>query len=213
MAKTVADQIVEVLAAANVQRIYGIVGDSLNGFTDSLCRHGGVQWLHTRHEEAAAFAAGAEAHVTGRLAVCPGSCGPSNLHLINGLFDCQCSRVSIVATPAHIPSPEFGSGYFQEAHPEQLFLECSSYCELLSSPAQMRACWRSQSARCGRELRLRRGHPRRRGAPASRRCGGAFTAALLLPAPVITSPPEAIAGLADMLNDCERVTLLCGREC
>src|SRR5476651_1772779 len=82
MAKTVADQMVEVLAAANVQRIYGIVGDSLNGFTDALRRHGGIQWLHTRHEEVAAFAAGADAHVTGQLAVCAGSCGPGNLHLI-----------------------------------------------------------------------------------------------------------------------------------
>jgi pyruvate dehydrogenase (quinone) len=128
---------VDTLAAAGVARVYGIVGDSLNGFTDSLRRHGGIDWMPVRHEEVAAFAAGAEAHVTGELAVCAGSCGPGNLHLINGLFDCHRSRVPVVAIAAHIPSAEIGSGYFQETHPEQLFRECSSYCELVSSPAQM----------------------------------------------------------------------------
>ena len=116
MAKTVADQMVETLAAAQVRRIYGIVGDSLNGFTDALRRHGGIQWLHVRHEEVAAFAAGADAHVTGGLAVCAGSCGPGNLHLINGLFDCHRSRLPVVAIAAQIPSPEIGSSYFQETH-------------------------------------------------------------------------------------------------
>ena len=133
MAQTVADQMVETLAECGVARIYGIVGDSLNGFTDSLRRHGGIQWLHVRHEEVAAFAAGADAHVTGGLAVCAGSCGPGNLHLINGLYDCHRSRVPVVAIAAHIPSAEIGSGYFQETHPELLFKECSSYCELVSS--------------------------------------------------------------------------------
>src|SRR5580704_18998574 len=136
MAKTVADQFVETLAAEGVKRIYGIVGDSLNGFTDALRRHGNIQWLHVRHEEVAAFAAGADAHVTGGLAVCAGSCGPGNLHLINGLFDCHRSRLPVVAIAAHIPSPEIGSGYFQETHPEQLFGECSVYCELVSIPDQ-----------------------------------------------------------------------------
>ena len=137
MATTVADQMVETLAAAGVDRIYGIVGDSLNGFTDALRRQGRIAWLHVRHEEVAAFAAGADAHLTGGLAVCAGSCGPGNLHLINGLFDCHRSRVPVLAIAAHIPSPEIGSGYFQETHPENLFRECSSYCELVSSPEQM----------------------------------------------------------------------------
>jgi pyruvate dehydrogenase (quinone) len=137
MAETVADQMVEILFTAGVKRIYGIVGDSLNGFTDALRRHGGIDWLHLRHEEVAAFAAGADAHVTGGLAVCAGSCGPGNLHLINGLFDCHRSRVPVVAIAAHIPSPEIGSGYFQETHPERLFQECSSFCELVSSVSQM----------------------------------------------------------------------------
>src|SRR5271166_5630899 len=137
MATSVADQMVETLAAAGVARVYGIVGDSLNGFTDALRRHGKITWLHVRHEEVAAFAAGADAHLTGGLAVCAGSCGPGNLHLINGLFDCHRSRVPVVAIAAHIPSAEIGAGYFQETHPENLFRECSSYCELVSTPEQM----------------------------------------------------------------------------
>src|ERR1700723_3898188 len=137
MARTVADQMVEVLAAAGVKRVYGVVGDSLNGFTDAIRRRGGIEWLHVRHEEVAAFAAGADAHVTGSLAVCAGSCGPGNLHLINGLFDCHRSRVPVVAIAAQIPSPEIGAGYFQETHPQTLFKECSHYCELVSESQQL----------------------------------------------------------------------------
>src|SRR6266404_6095667 len=137
MAKTVAEQFVETLAAAGVKRIYGIVGDSLNGLTDAIRRQGKIEWIHVRHEEVAAFAAGAEAHLTGELAVCAGSCGPGNLHLINGLFDCHRSRVPVLAIAAQIPSAEIGSGYFQETRPEQLFAGCSHYCELVSHPDQM----------------------------------------------------------------------------
>src|ERR1700749_851103 len=137
MAKTVADQFAETLAAAGVKRIYGVVGDSLNGLTDSLRKQGKIAWLHTRHEEVAAFAAGAEAHLTGELAVCAGSCGPGNLHLINGLFDCHRSRVPVLAIAAQIPSPEIGSGYFQETHPQSLFQECRHYCEMVSEPGQV----------------------------------------------------------------------------
>jgi pyruvate dehydrogenase (quinone) len=118
MVRTVADQFAEVLATAGVKRVYGIVGDSLNGLTDSLRRQGKIEWIHVRHEEVAAFAAGAEAHLTGELAVCAGSCGPGNLHLINGLFDCHRSRVPVLAIAAQIPSAEIGSGYFQEIHPK-----------------------------------------------------------------------------------------------
>src|SRR6195952_4768861 len=137
MARTVADQFVETLAAAGVKRIYGIVGDSLNGLTDSIRRQGKIEWVHIRHEEVAAFAAGAEAHLTGELAVCAGSCGPGNLHLINGLFDCHRSRVPVLGIAAQIPSAEMGSGYFQETHPESLFREGSHYCELVSGANQM----------------------------------------------------------------------------
>src|SRR5271156_4039039 len=137
MARSVADQFVETLAVAGVKRIYGIVGDSFNGLTDSLRRQGKIEWVHLRHEEAAAFAAGAEAHLTGELAVCAGSCGPGNLHLINGLFDCHRSRGPVLAIAAHEPSAEIGAGYFQETHPQTLFKECSHYCELVSSANQM----------------------------------------------------------------------------
>src|SRR5471032_1139787 len=137
MSVTVAEQFVEVLVAAGVKRVYGIVGDSLNGLTEAIRRHKEIEWIHVRHEEVAAFAAGAEAHLTGSLTVCAGSCGPGNLHLINGLFDCHRSGVPVLAIAAHIPSREIGSGYFQETHPESLFKECSHYCELVSNPEQL----------------------------------------------------------------------------
>lgn len=211
---TVADQMVETLAAAGVARIYGIVGDSLNGFTDSLRRHGGIQWLHVRHEEVAAFAAGADAHLTGRLAVCAGSCGPGNLHLINGLFDCHRSRVPVVAIAAQIPSAEIGSGYFQETHPETLFRECSTYCELVSNPAQMPraleiAIRRAVAERCVSVIVIPGDialqpvvdptppHPR----------------GLLPERPTVTPPADAVARLAALLNGASRVTLLCGGGC
>ena len=135
--KRVADLLVDVLAEAGVRRIYGVSGDSLNGITDSIRARGDFQWVGTRHEETAAFAAGADAHLSGTLAVCAGSCGPGNLHLINGLYDCQRSRVPVLAIAAQIPSAEIGSGYFQETHPEHLFAQCSHYCELVSQPEQM----------------------------------------------------------------------------
>jgi len=137
MAKRVADLLVDVLAEAGVQRIYGVSGDSLNGITDSIRTQRQIQWIHVRHEEAAAFAAGAEAHLTNKLAVCAGSCGPGNLHLINGLYDCHRSRIPVLAIAAQIPSSEIGSGYFQETHPDYLFGQCSHYSELVSQPTQM----------------------------------------------------------------------------
>ena len=133
---TIAKNMVDTLAASGVTRVYGIPGDSLNGFTDAL-RGSGINWIHVRHEEAAAFAAGAEAALTGNLAVCVGSCGPGNLHLINGLYDAQRSRVPVLAIAAHIPTSEIGSGYFQETHPQELFRECSVYVEYVASPIQM----------------------------------------------------------------------------
>src|SRR6266478_9518769 len=135
--KKVAELLVDVLVEAGVQRIYGLSGDSLNGITDAIRAKKQLQWIHVRHEETAAFAAGAEAHLTGTLGVCAGSCGPGNLHLINGLYDCHRSRVPVLAIAAQIPSGEIGSGYFQETHPEHLFKDCSHYCELVSQPEQM----------------------------------------------------------------------------
>jgi pyruvate dehydrogenase (quinone) len=136
MAHTISDLIVETLKNAGVRRVYGLPGDSLNGFTDALRRDGSLSWQLVRHEEAAAFAAAGEAAVTGELAVCAGSCGPGNLHLINGLFDANRSRVPVLALAAHIPSAEIGGNYFQETHPQELFRECSVYCELAGTPGQ-----------------------------------------------------------------------------
>src|ERR1700729_3489024 len=137
MAKRVADLLVDVLVASDVQQIYGVPGDSLNGITDSIRTRDNIEWVGMRHEEGGAFAAGAEAHLTGKLAVCAGSCGPGNMHLINGLYDCQRSRVPVLAIAAHVPSAEIGSGYFQETNPEQIFAGCSHYSELISQPEQM----------------------------------------------------------------------------
>src|SRR5271156_1342947 len=137
MSKKAADVITEVLHRAGVRRIYGVVGDSLNGITESLRSRGDIDWIHVRHEEVAAFAAGAEAQLTGTLAVCAGSCGPGNTHLINGLFDCQRTRVPVLAIAAQIPTKELGSEYFQETKPDHIFKDCSHYCETISHPSQM----------------------------------------------------------------------------
>src|SRR6266403_1869929 len=137
MARQVAEIFIETLVNVGVKRVYGVVGDSLNGLTDVIRKSKQIEWLHVRHEEVAAFAAGAEAHLTGKIAVCAGSCGPGNLHLINGLFDCHRSRVPVLAIAAHIPSAEIGSSYFQATHPEMLFRECSHYVELVSNPDHM----------------------------------------------------------------------------
>jgi pyruvate dehydrogenase (quinone) len=135
--KNLAELLVDTLVAAGVKRIYGLAGDSLNGITDAVRTDERIKWIHVRHEETAAFAAGAEAHLTGSLAVCAGSCGPGNLHLINGLYDANRSRVPVLAIASHIPSYEIGSQYFQETHPESIFRECSHYCELISQAEQM----------------------------------------------------------------------------
>ncbi len=133
----IADIIVETLESVGVKRVYGVPGDSLNGITDAIRTQSSIAWIHTRNEEAAAFAAGAEAHLTGNLTVCAGSCGPGNTHLINGLYDCQRNRVPVLAIAAQIPSKEIGSEYFQETKPDHIFKDCSHYCEFISHPSQM----------------------------------------------------------------------------
>jgi pyruvate dehydrogenase (quinone) len=135
--KNVAEQFVDILVRAGVQRLYGVVGDSLNPVVDAVRRNPSIDWVHVRHEEAAAFAAGAEAQISGKLTACAGSCGPGNVHLINGLYDAHRSMAPVLALASHIPSSEIGLGYFQETHPDRLFQECSHYCELMSSPDQM----------------------------------------------------------------------------
>jgi pyruvate dehydrogenase (quinone) len=134
---SVAELLIETLILSGVKRVYGIPGDSLNGVTDSISKRKDIQWVHVRHEEAAAFAAGAEAHLTQEIAVCAGSCGPGNLHFINGLYDCNRSRVPVLAIASQIPSTELGTTYFQETYPEQLFKDCSHYCGVVFEPSLM----------------------------------------------------------------------------
>jgi pyruvate dehydrogenase (quinone) len=212
--RTVADQFAEILAAAGVKRIFGIVGDSLNGLTDAIRRQGKIAWIHVRHEEVAAFAAGAEAHLTGTLAVCAGSCGPGNLHLINGLFDCHRSRVPVLAIAAQIPSAEIGAGYFQETHPEILFQECSHYCELVSGPNQMprtlEIAIREAVGKRGVSVVVIPGDIALQpaiDAPLPKLAG------LLPPQPILLPTPNDLDRLAAMLNGEGRVTILCGSGC
>src|ERR1700678_3305121 len=214
MARTVAEQFVQTLVAAGVKRVFGIVGDSLNGITDAIRREGTIQWIHVRHEEVAAFAAGAEAHLTGNLAVCAGSCGPGNLHLINGLFECHRSRVPVLAIAAQIPSQEIGAGYFQETHPQTLFQECSHYSELVSSANQMPRTL---------EIAIREAVSKR-GVSVVTIPGDvallpatdapiAKPASLLPSASSITPANNDIAELAAMLSRSRRTTILCGSGC
>jgi pyruvate dehydrogenase (quinone) len=214
MVRTVADQFAEVLAAAGVKRIYGIVGDSLNGLTDSLRRQNKIEWIPVRHEEVAAFAAGAEAHLTGDLAVCAGSCGPGNLHLINGLFDCHRSRVPVLAIAAQIPSTEIGSGYFQETHPERLFTECSHYCELVSGanamPRTLEVAIREAIGKRGVSVVVLPGDIALQPAVEA---PAANVAGLLPPRPIVVPADEDLDRLAQLLNGASRVTILCGSGC
>jgi pyruvate dehydrogenase (quinone) len=211
---TVADQFAQTLAAAGVKRIYGIVGDSLNGLTDAIRRQGKIEWVHVRHEEVAAFAAGAEAHLTGELAVCAGSCGPGNLHLINGLFDCHRSRVPVLGIAAQIPSGEIGSGYFQETHPQNLFAECSHYCELISGANQMprvlEVAIREAVGRRGVSVVVMPGDVALQTATGTSapKIGG-----LLPPQPVVMPDKPDLDRLAGLLNAGKRVTILCGSGC
>jgi pyruvate dehydrogenase (quinone) len=206
-----ADLMAEMLSDAGVERIYGVVGDSLNAFTDALRRLQKIQWVHMRHEEGAAFAAGAEAHLTGKLAVCAGSCGPGNLHLINGLFDCHRSGVPVLAIAAHIPSTEIGIDYFQSTHPEALFKECSHYVELVSRPEQLDQVL----ARAMRVAVAKRGVavvviP---GDVALQPATGRARHWLIPKAPIVKPAEEDVRQLAAMLNEAERVTLFCGAGC
>ncbi|KAB8043976.1 ubiquinone-dependent pyruvate dehydrogenase [Janthinobacterium aquaticum] len=211
MSSTVADYMSKTLAQADVKRIYGVVGDSLNGLTDALRRDGVIDWVHMRHEEGAAFAAGAEAHLTGELAVCAGSCGPGNLHLINGLFDCQRSGVPVLAIAAHIPSTEIGIDYFQATHPESLFRECSHYVELVSTPAVLPQV-------LARAMRVA---VARRGVAVVVIPGDVALQTLkqevpqwVFPSPPLVVPAAAqIDALASLLNEGGRVALFCGAGC
>ncbi len=211
MARTLADLVAETVRVSGVKRIYGVAGDSLNGITDSLRRQQSVEWVHMRHEEAAAFAAGAEAHLTGELAVCAGSCGPGNLHLINGLFDCHRSRVPVLAIAAHIPSAEIGSSYFQATHPEILFAECSHYVELVSNPELLprilEKAIRIAVAERGVAVVVIPGD-------IALKTTEVEAPVWVAPRPSVVRPDEAdLAAVAALLNASASVTMLCGAGC
>src|SRR6202044_354755 len=208
MSTTGADYMATALHQAGVQRVYGVVGDSLNGFTDALRRLEKIEWIHVRNEEGAAFAAGAEAHLTGELAVCAGSCGPGNLHLINGLFDCQRSGVPVLAIAAHIPSSEIGIDYFQATHPESLFKECSHYVELVSNPRQLpqilKRAIRVAIAKRGVAVVVLPGDV------ALMKIDAEVPEWIVPAAPVVRPAAVEIEHLASFLNEASRVTLFCG---
>ena len=208
----VADLLVDTLIAAGVKQIFGFAGDSLNGITDSIRTRDNIRWIPVRHEESAAFAAGAEAHLTGRLAVCAGSCGPGNLHLINGLYDCHRSRVPVIAIAAQIPSQEIGSEYFQETHPELIFRECSHYCETVSEPEQMprilEIAIQTAIARRGVAVVVLPGNIAMRQAVHKQP-----RVHFLDGTPSIRPGDEDLAALAGMLNRAGKVTILGGAGC
>ncbi len=210
--QSVAAYLAKTLGAAGVKRIWGVTGDSLNGLSDSLNRMGTIEWLGTRHEEVAAFAAGAEAQITGELAVCAGSCGPGNLHLINGLFDCHRNHVPVVAIAAHIPSSEIGSGYFQETHPTELFRECSHYCELISNPEQLpqvlAIAMRKAILNRGVSVIVLPGDVALKPAPEDAKVSW-YPPVL----PKVTPQPTELAKLAELLNGATNITMMCGSGC
>jgi pyruvate dehydrogenase (quinone) len=212
MSFTISDLIVETLEKAGVSRVYGLPGDSLNGLTEALRRNGSLAWGHVRHEEAAAFAAAGEAAITGGLAVCAASCGPGNLHLINGLFDAHRSRVPVLAIAAHIPSREIGTTYFQETHPQELFRECSVYCELASAPAQfpfvLETAVRTALERRGVAVLVVPGDVLVAEIPRPR-----AVTAIRPTAPVVRPSDGELAAAARALDAADRVTILAGAGC
>ncbi|GGA45128.1 ubiquinone-dependent pyruvate dehydrogenase [Paenibacillus physcomitrellae] len=211
--RTLADAVVEVLVNAGVRRIYGIVGDSLNNMIDAVRRNGEIEWIHVRHEEVAAFAAGAEAQLEGTLAVCAGSSGPGNLHLINGLYDCNRSRVPVLAIAAHIPSDEFGSEYFQATHPEQVFAECSHYCEVITTPRQIPSvvtmAIQQAVANRGVSVIVLPGDV----AALAAEKNTVPKHVMHVTQPVVHPSEEELGKLAAYLNTGKRITLLCGAGC
>mgnify|MGYP001436832301 CR=1 FL=1 len=206
---TVAEQLVDLLVQAGVRRLYGVVGDSLNPVTDAVRRHPKIEWVQVRHEEVAAFAAGAEAQLTGRLAACAGSCGPGNLHLINGLFDAHRSMAPVVAVAAHIPSEDIGTAYFQETHPDRLFVECSHYSEMVSTPEQMpqvaQIAIQTAIGRSGVSVISLPGDVAGMDVPRRR------AEITLVPRPPTVRPGEAeLDRFVEIVDEAERVTLFCG---
>jgi pyruvate dehydrogenase (quinone) len=212
MAKTIAEELVDTLTVAGVKRIYGVVGDSLNPVTDALRRRKKIDWVHVRHEEAGAFAAGAEAQLTGQLAACAGSCGPGNLHLINGLYDAHRSMAPVLAIAAHIPSSEVGTDYFQETHPQQIFRECSHYCELISNPKQMprvlQTAVQHAVSKKGVSVVVLSGD-----VAGMQVEGNGAPVEFFTKTPVVRPSDADLGRLADLLNKARKVAIFCGSGC
>ncbi|RCV49583.1 pyruvate dehydrogenase [Marinitenerispora sediminis] len=210
--ESVAEQFVRILVDAEVERVYGVVGDSLNPVVDAVRRTAGIDWVHVRHEEAGAFAAAAEAQVSGRLTACAGSCGPGNLHLINGLYDAHRSMAPVLALASHIPSSQIGTGYFQETHPERLFTECSHYCEMVGDPAQMprtlQIAVRYAVGQQGVSVVVLPGDVADR--PAA---PGGHEYDLVTEQPCVRPGEADVERLAGLIADARKVTLFCGRGC
>src|SRR5271154_7461361 len=209
MAHRIADELVRRLVEVGVERIYGVVGDSLNPVTDALRLNGKLQWIHVRNEESGAFAAGAEAQLSGKLAACAGSCGPGNLHLINGLFDAHRSNAPVLAIASHIPTSEIGTGYFQETHPEILFKECSHYCELITNPKQfervLHIAMQSASGKGGVSVIVLPGDVAGMELPAD-----GSSRSLVSRRPASRPAEKELAGLAELINTSKKVVLFCG---
>src|SRR6204780_5177404 len=212
MAHRVADELISRLLEAGVERIYGVVGDSLNPVTDALRLNGKLKWIHVRPEETAAFAAGAEAQLSGKLAACAGSCGPGNLPLINGLFDAHRSNAPVLAIASHIPTSEIGTGYFQETHPEILFKECSHYCELISNPKQfervLHIAMQSAIGKGGVGVIVLPGDVAGLEMPAD-----GSPRSLVSQRPTTCPGERELARLSDLINSSKKVVLFCGIGC
>lgn len=209
---TVAVHIVEALAAAGVRRIYGVVGDSLNSIVDAVHHSKNIQWIQVRHEEVGAFAASAEAQLTGSLAVCAGSCGPGNLHLINGLYDAHKTLAPVLAIAAHIPSSEIGTGYFQETHPERLFQECSHFCEMVSTEKQMprllQIAMQTAVSRGGVSVLVLPGD-----VATLKMTNESLEHRIFTARPAVQPSPSDLRSLVELLNGSDRITLFCGAGC
>jgi pyruvate dehydrogenase (quinone) len=213
LATSVAEQLVEELRDSGVQRIYGLVGDSLNPIVDAVRRTEGIEWVHVHNEEAAAFAAAAEARLTGRLAVCAGSCGPGSIHLIQGLYDANRDGAPVLALATHIPTRQIGTGFFQETHPERLFTECSHYCEMISTTRQMprllRIATQSAVGKSGVSVLVIPGDVANELAHALAQ-RSPHSNVLSDPSPTMVPPWRQVEELADALNSVEKVCLFVG---
>jgi pyruvate dehydrogenase (quinone) len=208
---TVATQLVRMLRDAGARRIYGVVGDSLNPVVDAVRHTDGIEWVHVSNEEGGAFAAAAEAQVTGRLAVCAGSCGPGNTHLLQGLYDAHRSSAPVVAIASHIQSQEIGMGFFQETHPERTFQDCSHWCEVVTPkqmPHTLRVAIQTALGKRGVSVVVLPGDL------AAEESGGPTVPTAMVTGPSPVRPaPEQVQALADAVNAARTVTLFCGAGC